>query len=53
MKTRRVVVTIEMDTDWPLGAMKDQLKAGGFPLGSVVKQIQANLIRPAAKKPKK
>jgi hypothetical protein len=53
MKTRRVVATVEIDTAWSLANVKAQLKMADFPGDCLVRQVQVNIIKPTAKKPKK
>lgn len=48
MKTRRVVVTIEIDTDLKLSDVKRTLGNGAWPQGATPMQVQVNLIKPAA-----
>lgn len=55
MKSRRVVVTIEMETDVPLAELKNDYQLwepGAFGNHATIHQVQVNVIR-AKKKAKK
>lgn len=53
MKLRRVILTIEVETDWNLKEMKDWVKQHFTDQVIEVVQIQANVIREKSKKRRK
>lgn len=53
MKTRRVVATVEIDTDLKLSEVKRTLGNGAWPQGATPMQVQVNLIKLAAPKRRK
>lgn len=54
MKPRRVVLTIELETDVPLEHLRKKrwLRLGYNARSLTIKQVQANVIRPTTKRPK-
>ena len=49
MKMRRVVVTIEMETNLTLKVMREYLHGAFDFTGSILNQIQMNVIKPKSK----
>lgn len=53
MRTRRVVATVEIDTDLKLSEVKRALGNGAWPAPAIPVQVQVNLIKLAAPKKRK